>query len=106
DVQFDLAIVHLQLGKRDEAVDEVKQLLIHQPDLTFAHGALAVIYADEGREGEARAEAAKWLKLVGPLTIPKKGELVKQNDVCADQAQQRHALDTLERLTTGVAQSG
>jgi tetratricopeptide (TPR) repeat protein len=75
DYEFDLAVVHLELGKRDRAVDEAKQVLIHQPDLSLAHSLLAVVFSDEGREQEARAEAAKWLKLVGPLTIAKMREL-------------------------------
>ena len=106
DYQFDLAMVHLSMGKRDQAIDELRQVLIHQPDFYIANGVLAVIYADTGRENEARAEAAKWLKLVKPLTIPQIRELVRQNNACADQVAQKHDLDTLERLTAGVAQSG
>jgi len=106
DYQFDLAMVHLSMSKRDQAIDELKQVLIHQPDFYIANGVLAVIYADTGRENEARAEAAKWLKLVKPLTIPQIRELVRQNNACADQVAQKHDLDTLERLTAGVAQSG
>jgi tetratricopeptide (TPR) repeat protein len=106
DYQYDLAIINLRLGKRDEAVERLRQILIHQPDFTFAHGSLAVIYADGGREEEARAEAAKWLKLASPLTIPRMRELLKKNNVCAVQAETKRALDTLERLTNGIAQSG
>lgn len=105
DYQFDLALLHLVLGKRDQGVDEFKQVLIHQPTFTFAHGVLAVIYADEGREAEARAEAAKWLKLVSPLTVSKLREVDRDN-ICAGRADRKHAFDTLERLTSGLTRSG
>jgi adenylate cyclase len=106
DYKLDLVWVHLHLGKRAQAIDEVKQILIHQPNFSIAHAVLAVLYADAGLAEQAKSEAAKWLKLISPLTIPKIRELVKQNDICADQAEQKHGLDTLERLTTGVRQNG
>jgi adenylate cyclase len=105
DYQFDLAVVHLKMGKRDQATDELKQVLFHQPDFTFAHAILALIYAETGKEKEARTEASKWLKLVKPLTIAEVREWTRRNYVCADSAEWEHHLDTLQRLTTAAAQN-
>jgi len=103
DYQFDVAIIHLTVGKRDQAIDEIKQVLVHQPDFTLAHGVLAITYSKMGKKQEARDEAAKWLKLAKPLTIARIRELVRQNDVCVDLPQEEQGLDTLQRL---VARSG
>jgi adenylate cyclase len=105
DYQFDLALVHLQLGRREQAVDELKQVLFHQPNFAIAHAVLAVVYADTDNETEARAEAAKWLKLISPLTIAKVRELARQNNPCADRTERKHGLDTLQRLTMATGQS-
>jgi tetratricopeptide (TPR) repeat protein len=104
DYQCDLAVVHLQLGRRDQAVDELKQVLFHQPDFTFAHAILAVVYADIGNQTEARAEAAKWLKLVSPLTIAKVRELDRRNNPCEDRAERKRGFDTLQRLSMAAEQ--
>ncbi len=71
-----------QLGMRDQAVDELKQALIQQPDYKFAHEALVVLYADAGKEEEARTEAAKWLELSRPLIIAQIRERLQQYDPC------------------------
>ena len=105
DYQFDLALLHLELGKSDQAIEEMKQVLIHQPTFATAHGVLAVVYADQGHEAEARTEAAKWLKMVSPLTVAKIRELDRDN-ICAGRADREHGFDTLERLSKGVTSSG
>jgi hypothetical protein len=93
------------MGKRDQATDELKQVLFHQPDFTFAHAILALVYAETGKEKEARTEASKWLKLVRPMTIAEVREWTRRNYVCTDSAEWEHHLDTLQRLTTAAAQN-
>jgi len=97
--RMDLAFVHLQLGQHDQARDELNQVLIQQPDNTFAHGMLAVLYADAGKEEEAKVEAAKWLALVSPRTVEEVRENSRQNDPCTGYTDfVNHQFDTLQRL--------
>jgi adenylate cyclase len=99
DYQFDVAFAHLQLGRHDQAVDEIKQVLIQMPDFTFAHEFLAVLYADAGKTEEAKAEAAKWLALLSPLTVAEFREHWQQSDPCVGSPEsKRHFFDTLDRL--------
>jgi adenylate cyclase len=100
EYQFDTAWVHCLQGRRDQAAGELKQVLIQHPDFYPAHGLLAVLYADAGKEEEARAEAAKWLTLVSPLTLAEYREHWRRvSDPCvAWRDSDRHFLDTMQRL--------
>jgi hypothetical protein len=74
-------------------------VLIQRPDFTFAHQILVVLYADAGKEEEARAEAAKWLTLLSPLTIAQIREGLRQNSPCVGFTDfSRHFFDTLQRI--------
>jgi tetratricopeptide (TPR) repeat protein len=101
EYQFDTAWVHSLQGRRDQAVGELKQVLIQHPDFYPAHGFLAVLYADAGKEDEARVEAAKWLTLVTRLTVPEMRDHWRQvDDACVSwkNGADSHFFDTLQRL--------
>ena len=51
------------LGQYEEAEDAYKKALALNPDFWPAHSGLTILYSELGREKEARAEAAKLLKV-------------------------------------------
>jgi tetratricopeptide (TPR) repeat protein len=100
EYQFDTAWVHSLQGRRDQAVGELKQVLIQHPDFYPAHGILAVLDVDAGKEKEARVEAAKWLTLISPLTLAEYGDHWRRvSDPCvAWRDPDRYFFDTMQRL--------
>ena len=58
-----------------------------------------VLYADAGKEEEARTEAAKWLALSRPLTIAQIRKGWQQYDPCVGWKDfVSHFFDTLQRI--------
>jgi tetratricopeptide (TPR) repeat protein len=99
EYQYDIAFAHALVGRRDQAIDELKQVLIQLPDFLFAHAHLVVLYADAGKEEEARAEAAKWMALISPATVAQIREGWGRIDPCVgDAAFNRRFFNTLQRI--------
>jgi adenylate cyclase len=100
EYQYDIAFVHVQLGMRDQALDEVKQVLIQLPDFLFGHQLLAVLYADAGEDEEAKVEAAKYLALLSPWTVAQIREgALRISEPCVVYADfNRHFFDALQRI--------
>ena len=103
DYQFDLALTHLALGKRDQAIDEMKQILARQPTFSLARAWLAGLYDAEGKEREALAQTSSFLKLVGPINFVEMRKDDRQYDVCVGRADRERGFDRLERLVTVVS---
>lgn len=51
------------VGRYEEVIAALKQVLTRNPNGLFAHAVLAATYSELGREEEARAEAAASLRL-------------------------------------------
>jgi adenylate cyclase len=107
--QFQLGVVNSSLGNRAEAIDELKQVVVHLPAdylvSKWAHATLALLYAETDRQQEARTEASKWLELIKPVTIAQMRAGIRQTYPCNDLAQFMTNLDTLQRLTSFAAQN-
>ncbi|MBI3797659.1 MAG: adenylate/guanylate cyclase domain-containing protein, partial [Deltaproteobacteria bacterium] len=58
-----LGFAYLMMGRYEDAIAPLKKALSRHPDLLQAHANLAVVYSELGREEEARAEAAEFLRL-------------------------------------------
>jgi len=103
DYQVDVASIHWASGNTGQAIDEMKQVIAHQPTFAEAHAQLAEFYANMGDEREARMEAAIWLKLIRPLTIARVKELnILEAPCIASEISGAIVLDTLQRLTTTI----
>jgi len=51
------------LGRSEEAITAMRNLVIQNPDHLMAHMLLAATYSEVGREEEARAEATEILRI-------------------------------------------
>jgi adenylate cyclase len=60
---FPLGMAYIQTDRLDEAVEACSRGLIRNPDFLGFHLALAGVYADLGKEGEARAEVKEILRI-------------------------------------------
>ena len=102
--QYQLGLVNSSLGNSAEAIDEMKQVVVHLPaDYPFAksaHAVLALLYAKTDHQQEARTEAAKWLELFRPVTIAQMRTGIRQTYPCTDLPQVMTSLDILARLTS------
>jgi adenylate cyclase len=104
--QFLLGQVNSSLGNSAEAIDDMKQVVVHLPAdyplAKWAHGVLALLYAKTGHQQEARTEAAKWLEAFKPVTIAQMRAGIRQNYPCTNLAQFMTSLDALQRLTSSA----
>lgn len=77
-----LGIAYLMLGRYEESIAVLKQLIHREPNMPGAHGALAAAYIMAGKEPEARAEAAELLRINPDFSLQKfeKGFPLKSGD--------------------------
>jgi adenylate cyclase len=82
-------------GQYEDAIALFKKILAHNPDHGAAHWGLMVIYSELGREEEAKAEGAEYLRIVPNFSV----ERFKQRSFDKDPA------DT-ERMAAAVRKAG
>jgi adenylate cyclase len=60
---FGLGLAQFSLQKHEEAIVSLRKVLMRAPDLLWAHGLLAVIFARSDRTEEARVEVSEVLRI-------------------------------------------
>ena len=62
-VLFNLANSYYGLRRYDQAIENYKEVVRRNPDFPGAHEQFTIVYAELGRDNEARAEAAELLRI-------------------------------------------
>src|SRR5262249_49342184 len=75
-----LGWAYLIARQYEEAIAALKRVLTYNPDFWVAHGGLAVVYGELGREEEARAEGAEMLRIVPQFSVEKWKRLAPYKD--------------------------
>jgi adenylate cyclase len=92
---FHLADSYFQLRRYDEALAALQDTLRRGPSFSPAHRVLAIIYAELGREQDARAEVAEILRISPGASL----------DVWRERYPYKHQTD-LERFIAGLRKAG
>jgi adenylate cyclase len=92
---FHLADSYFQLRRYDEALAALQDTLRRGPSFLPAHRVLAIIYAELGREKDARAEVAEILRISPGASL----------DVWRERYPYKHQAD-LERFIAGLRKAG
>ena len=64
-----LGYAYIGAGRYEEAITIFKKILVRSPDHWVAHGGLAIIYSELGREEEAKAEGAEILRITPNFSV-------------------------------------
>jgi tetratricopeptide (TPR) repeat protein len=84
---YSVGAAYYLAGKPEEAIASLKQFLARYPNILGAHLTLAAVYSELSREAEARAEAAKVLRINPKFSL----EIHKQREPIKDPAMlERH----------------
>jgi len=76
---FGLGLAQFMMQKHEEAITTLRKAIARAPDLLYAHGLLAIIFARANRIEEARAEIAEVLR-IDPDYSPEAMEIVPFKD--------------------------
>jgi TolB-like protein/Tfp pilus assembly protein PilF len=88
-----IGVCYFSMGRHEEAIEELKRVLVRNPDIPSTHILLATSYSEMGRMEEAEAEVAEIMRLNPNYSL----EIMRETTPFGNEAELERSIEALRK---------